>query len=115
VVSATRVAEGAADLAAIDWVSWRLYRRCRPQAAHLRVLMLTDPTPGCPLIAAPGTDVGKHRHAVAAALAGLDAGTREDLAIMSFVPLEAEDYEMIRERFDAARARLRLWDQPVGV
>jgi ABC-type phosphate/phosphonate transport system substrate-binding protein len=115
VVSATRVAEGAADLAAIDWVSWRLYRRFRPQAARLRVLMLTDPTPGCPLIAAPGTDVGRHRQAVAAALDALDTGTREELEIAGFAPLETKDYEMIRDRFDAARARLQLWDQPVGV
>jgi ABC-type phosphate/phosphonate transport system substrate-binding protein len=110
-ISAARVADGAADLAAIDWVSWRLFRRFRPQAARLRVLMLTDPTPGCPLIAAPGTDVGRHRQAVVAALHGLDGGTREELGIAGFAPLGAEDYAVIRERFDAAKARLRLWDQ----
>jgi hypothetical protein len=73
--------------------------------------MLTDPTPGCPLIAAPGTDVARHRRAVAAALDALDAGTLEELGIAGFAPLQAEDYAVIRERFDAARARLRLWDQ----
>jgi ABC-type phosphate/phosphonate transport system substrate-binding protein len=106
VVSATRVADGAADLAAIDFVSWRLYCRFRPEAGRLRVLMLTDPTPGCPLIAAAGTDVAPCRVAVAAAIAGLDAGTHAELGIAGFAALDAADYAVIRDRIDAAEALL---------
>jgi ABC-type phosphate/phosphonate transport system substrate-binding protein len=110
-VSGARVAGGAADLAAIDFVSWRLFRRFRPEAGRLRVLMLTDPTPGCPLIAARGTDVGPHRRAVAAALTRLDAGC-EALGIVGFAPLAAADYELIGDRLDAAEARLRRQSVP---
>jgi ABC-type phosphate/phosphonate transport system substrate-binding protein len=113
VVSAARVAAGAADIAAIDFVSWRLFRRFRPEASRLRVLMLTDPTPGLPFIAA-GTDVAGRRDAAAAAIAGLDAGTREELGLEGFAPLVADDYEVIRERLDAAEARLRLPGQGAG-
>jgi ABC-type phosphate/phosphonate transport system substrate-binding protein len=110
VVSAARVAAGAADIAAIDCVSWRLFRRFRAEAKRLRVLMLTDPTPGTPYIAGPGADVARYRAAVAAAIAALDAGTRAELGLAGFAPLEPGDYAVIRDRVDAAEARLALWD-----
>lgn len=51
--SALAIAEGRADIAAIDAASWRLLRRHRPGlAARLRTLDETPPTPGLPLIAA---------------------------------------------------------------
>jgi ABC-type phosphate/phosphonate transport system substrate-binding protein len=100
------VAGGAADIAAIDMVSWRLARAFRPEAAALRVLMLTDPTPGLPLIAAPGTDVARHARAVGAGIAGLDQATRAALGIRGFAPLGAGDYALVAERLEAAEARL---------
>jgi ABC-type phosphate/phosphonate transport system substrate-binding protein len=103
--SVPMVAGGAADLAAIDFVSWGYARRFRPEAAAaLRVLMLTDPTPGLPLIAAPTTDVVRHRRAVRAALAGLDATIGEALGIAGFAALDAGDYRVVAERFAAAGA-----------
>ena len=96
---------GAADLAAIDFVSWRLAQRFLPEAARLRVLMLTDPTPGLALIAAAGTDVARHAAAVRAAIDGLDAGTRQALGIVGFAALTAEDYRVIEERLaDSSRS-----------
>ena len=68
--SVPMVAGGAADLAAIDFVSWRYCLRFLPEAARLRVLMLTEPTPGLPLIAAAGSDVEARAGAVAAAIDG---------------------------------------------
>jgi ABC-type phosphate/phosphonate transport system substrate-binding protein len=100
--SVKSLAEGSADIAAIDVVSWRLARRFRPESGRLRVLMLTEPTPGLPLIAALGTDPAQHRRALAAALAGLDRATREALEIGGFVPLEPADYAVIGERLAAA-------------
>jgi ABC-type phosphate/phosphonate transport system substrate-binding protein len=103
-VSIARVAEGAADIAAIDFVSWRIATAFRPEAARLRVLMLTDPTPGLPFIAARGADVPRYRAAIAATLDGLDAATRDALGLCGFVPLDAADYGVIRDRAEAAEA-----------
>ena len=64
--------------------------------------MLTEPTPGLPLIAALGADGARIRAAVAAAFAGLDPGTRAELGLAGFVPLAAADYDLIRARADAA-------------
>jgi ABC-type phosphate/phosphonate transport system substrate-binding protein len=89
VASVDRVAEGAADLAAIDLVTWGYCLRHRPAAGRLRVLMLTEPTPGLPYIAAPGTDVAALRAALADASPG-------------FVPVEPGDYRLVAERFRAA-------------
>ena len=105
--SVRAVAAGAADLAAIDMVSWGLARRFVPEARRLRVLFATDPTPGLPLIAAKGTDVAPHRRAVAAAVAGLDPATRAALGIRGFVALGAEAWAIVGQRLAAAGARLR--------
>jgi ABC-type phosphate/phosphonate transport system substrate-binding protein len=110
VVSAARVAGGTADLAAIDCVSWQLFRRFRAEAARLRVLMLTDPTPGTPYIAAPGADIARCRAAAGAAIAGLDAATRAELGLAGFAALEPDDYRVIRDRIEAAEARVALRD-----
>lgn len=49
--SATMVAEGSADIAAIDAMCWHLYRQFQPDhASRLRVLQWTPPLPGLPYI-----------------------------------------------------------------
>jgi hypothetical protein len=100
------VAGGAADLAAIDAVSWRYARRFRPQAAALRVLMLTDPTPGLPFIAAVGADAARLGLLMAEAIAGLDAPTTAALGVAGFAALRTEDYRLLAERFAVAEALL---------
>lgn len=51
VESLRAVASGAADIAAIDCVTWALLQRVRPDsAAGLRRLEWTQPTPGLPLV-----------------------------------------------------------------
>lgn len=112
--SVAAVATGAADLAAIDGVSWWLAQRFVPAAARLRTLSLTDPTPGLPLIAARGTDVAPHRRAVAAAVAALDADTRGALRLRGFVALGAEAWAIVGQRHAAARARLHDGLAPVA-
>lgn len=55
VASAQAVADGEADLAAIDCVTWAHLRRHRSALTDkLRILAWTVRTPGLPLIAAPG-------------------------------------------------------------
>lgn len=104
--SAPAVAEGRADIAAIDAVSWRLFRRFRPEAAALRVLMLSDPTPGLAVITAPGTDPAPARRAIVAALAALAPAVRAELGLTGFVPLDRGDYRVVADRIAAAGPRL---------
>jgi ABC-type phosphate/phosphonate transport system substrate-binding protein len=97
--SVDAVAAGRADIAAIDAVSWRLFTRHRPEAARLRVLLTTPPTPGLPFIAAAGTDARRHRAAIGDAIAGLDPPVRETLGIHGFTAFDAAAYDVIRTRW----------------
>lgn len=106
--SAAAVAAGAADLAAVDHVSWRLVRAHRPEAAGLRVLMRTEPTPALPYIAAEGADAMRHRGAVGTAIDALDACAKAALGLRGFRSFEPEDYAVIARRAAAAEARLTL-------
>ena len=55
--SASAVAEGRADIAAVDAVTWRLIESQHPEIAQkLRIVTRTEPTPGLPLITAIGHD-----------------------------------------------------------
>jgi ABC-type phosphate/phosphonate transport system substrate-binding protein len=103
--SAALVAAGGADIAALDHVSWDLWRRHRGDG-RLRVLLLTDPTPGLPLITAG--EVGPVRAAVAEAVAGLPEGIRAALGIRGFRAYDAADYAAIGARLAAAEVRVTL-------
>ncbi len=91
--SATAVAEGRADIAALDVVTWRLIARHRPEvAARLRVLGHTAPTPALPLITAQGRDAAVVFGAVAAAIAALEEKTRATLGITRLVAVPKSAY-----------------------
>lgn len=90
--SARAVADGAADIAAIDAVTWRLLDRYEPFAASLRVLDWTEPTPGLPYIAGLGADVMSTSAAVAEAIAVLTAEDREALGLRGLISLPAAAY-----------------------
>lgn len=90
-LSAQAVAEGRADLAALDAVTWRLLQT-DPVAARLKPVGLTDPTPGLPLIAAQGSDTEATFAAVAAAIAALDAESRCTLGLRALVRIPLADY-----------------------
>jgi ABC-type phosphate/phosphonate transport system substrate-binding protein len=90
--SARAVAEGRADLAALDAVSWALIARAEAFAAGLRIVASTPPTPGLPLIAALGADAAALFGAVAAAIAALSPGDREMLLIRGLVRIPAKGY-----------------------
>ncbi len=100
--SMTAVAEGRADVAAIDCVTWAHLQRWRPETAgKLRVLAWTEATPGLPLITAAATS-DETRSALAGALDDLAADpalaeTRAALLLGGFVRVAAEAYERILE------------------
>jgi len=91
-VSALWVAEGRADLAALDALSWRLIQRYDPWAGALHAIGRTAPTPGLPYIAARGADADRMAAAVAAALAALTPKDRAELGISGLIRLPETAY-----------------------
>lgn len=90
--SVEAVASGAADIAAIDAVTWELLRAEGAPAEGLRVLASTEATPGLPLISALGADVRRIREAVAEAISRLDPADTVALRLTGLVAIPAEDY-----------------------
>ncbi len=90
--SAQAVAEGRADIAALDAMTWRLIVRYEPWAAQLRVLEWTEPTPGLPLITATGRDTGTVFDAVARAIDQLTQDDRTALSLKGIVRIPPESY-----------------------
>jgi len=94
------VADGRADLCAVDAVCWALARRHDPETAErLTVIAQTPPTPGLPLICAGTHDrrvLERMRGAVAEVLAtGLGARIRDALFITGAEALPPAAYDCI--------------------
>lgn len=89
--SAQAVADGQADIAAIDAITWRMICRYLPDTANnLRVLGHTPPTPGLPLITAqPAQPVA---NAVRTAIANLPRDIRDILGFQALVDIPVADY-----------------------
>jgi ABC-type phosphate/phosphonate transport system substrate-binding protein len=80
-LSALAVADGRADLAALDAVTWALMQDADPLARRLRVVGLTAPTPGLPVIAALGANADATFAALADAIPALDPDDRVTLRL----------------------------------
>ncbi|MEZ5888741.1 MAG: PhnD/SsuA/transferrin family substrate-binding protein [Paracoccaceae bacterium] len=91
--SALAVAEGRADIAAIDAMTWRLVEAHRPDVARqLRICARTDPTPGLPLISAFGDRADRLCAAFAETVAGLSADDRKLLHLKGVVRIPSDAY-----------------------
>jgi len=90
--SARAVADGRADIASLDVVSWRLMREHDSWTRDLRVLEWTEPTPGLPYIARLGADVLAIFTAVRRAIADLPEGDRSRLGIRDVVSIPKAAY-----------------------
>jgi len=100
--SVLAVAEGRADLAAIDAVCWALATRREPDAAaRLRVIATTPLRPGLPLITAGHRgDAGAEaiRAAVSDALRSPDTlGARQALFLVALESLDQGDYAALEQ------------------
>ncbi|HEY3100015.1 MAG TPA: PhnD/SsuA/transferrin family substrate-binding protein [Methylomirabilota bacterium] len=103
------VAEGRADVAAIDGWALDLLRRHAPEvAARVRVIATTVPAPSAPLVASPGTSEATCR-ALTDAL--VEAHTRPELRptldallLSRFVRVAPPDFDVFLERQRAAEA-----------
>lgn len=91
-LSAHALAEGKADLAALDAVTFALLQDSDPVVGRLKVVGLTDPTPGLPCITATGHDPQPIFDAVSEAIAALDPVDRGVLRLKGFVRLAEADY-----------------------
>jgi ABC-type phosphate/phosphonate transport system substrate-binding protein len=90
--SARIVADGIADIAALDAVTWRLIRQYDDMAAELRVLCWSTPTPGLPYITRQGADAAVYFSAVAEAIAALPPASRQILGLRGLVAIPARHY-----------------------
>jgi len=99
------VADGRADIAAIDAVTWQIALRHEEVTDRLRILALTDPTPGLPFVCANRPDWhADHIHmAVVEAMAALDEDCRQKLHLAGFAHTMASDYDVIRERHERTK------------
>lgn len=91
-LSAQAVAEGRADIAAIDAATWAFLERAHPFTAALREVGRTPPTPGLPYIAAPGADAALLFALIGDAIAALSPANRATLMLKSLVQIPAEAY-----------------------
>jgi ABC-type phosphate/phosphonate transport system substrate-binding protein len=90
--SAIAVAQGRADIAALDAVTHRILQGIEPALSALRVVDMTPPTPGLPLIAASGADAVATFDAVAGAIAALSAADRAALRLRGITRIDAAEY-----------------------
>ncbi len=91
-LSARAVAEGRADIAALDAVTHALMQGVDPVVPRLRVVEMTAPTPGLPLITAHGRDPEPIFAAVAEAIAALLPDDRATLRLKGLVRIPTDLY-----------------------
>lgn len=90
--SAEAVAEGRADLTALDALTWAMIRRWDGCAAGLREVAATPPTPALPWITARADLAPALARALDAAIAALAAEDRAALGLLGAVRLDAAAY-----------------------
>ncbi|MFW8593436.1 phosphate/phosphite/phosphonate ABC transporter substrate-binding protein [Cribrihabitans neustonicus] len=90
--SARAVAEGRADFASLDALSWELIRRYDGFAGDLCEVERSVPTPALPYITALGQDAEALFSALEAAVRGLDEESRGILHLKGVVRIPAADY-----------------------
>lgn len=86
------VADGQADLAALDAVTFRLLQKADPAAAKVKVIAETTPTPGLPYICAASIDPETVFAAVAQAIPALSEDDRLALGLRGIVRIPAGNY-----------------------
>ena len=90
--SAQAVAEGRAELAGLDALTWALLQTHDAVTQELRILARTVPTPGLPLITAEGRDPRPIADAVKEAIAALAPEDRGALHLKGLCQIPADAY-----------------------
>lgn len=90
--SASSVAQGRADIASLDAVTWRLIQQHERFAENLRVLDWTTPTPGLPLITSKGHNATEVYKAVECAITELSTDHKNLLGLKGIERIPKERY-----------------------
>ncbi len=90
--SATAVANGDADIAALDAVTWDLINAYEGVAKDLKVVQKTTPTPGLPYITSRAQDAGAIYAATQDSIDGLHVDQRHLLRLKGIVSIDAATY-----------------------
>lgn len=90
--SAAAVAEGRADYAALDALTWELLKDHSKLGETLREVAATEPTPALPYIAAKGQDAAEIARAVRAAVHDLSPADQGLLRLRDLIEIPAERY-----------------------
>lgn len=92
IASAKAVAEGKADIAAIDAVTWTMIKRWDSFAKNLKEFAQTRPTPTLPYITSKQNNPDTIYKAVCSAIATLSKSDAELLCLKSAIQLNKADY-----------------------
>lgn len=90
--SAQAVADGHADMAGLDGLTWALLQEHGSLGDHLRVLATTPPTPGLPYITAKTRDPAPIAAAIRAAIDDLTPADRSVLHLKGLVDIPKQAY-----------------------
>jgi ABC-type phosphate/phosphonate transport system substrate-binding protein len=90
--SARAVAEGDADFAALDLLSWTMIEDYDDFAGDLTVIARTEPTPGLPFITSLTQDPAKLFLAIKSAIETLDSEVRANLHLKGFLHIPTSEY-----------------------
>ena len=90
--SAHAIAEGRADIAGIDALTWALLSEHNPVCEKLRVIATTPPTPGLPYITARRNDPAPLAAAIRAAMEDLAPADRAALHLHGLVDIPDDAY-----------------------
>lgn len=93
--SAQMVAEGDADFAALDVISWSLMQRHDAFADDLVAVARTAPTPALPYITASYRDPAAIAQALQAAICALSPRHQQDLLLKGLVDVPQSAYEAV--------------------
>ena len=90
--SAEAVAEGDADIAAIDAVCWTMITRWDAFAPNLRVIDETPPSPALPYITAVQNNPAPLQDALLTAVRGLSEEDRQTLCLIDITYIQPSEY-----------------------
>jgi len=90
--SAKAVANGQADLAALDALTWRLLKEHTDLGGRLRVVDVTGASPALPYITSKGQDAPRIAEAVRHAIKALPFQDRQALHIRDLIDIPTADY-----------------------
>ena len=91
-LSARAVAEGRAEIAALDAITWEMIQRHDPFAAQLQEVGVTDPTPGLPYISALGANADLMFDVISQAITDLSAPDTHALCLRGLVKIDPSAY-----------------------